>query len=205
METDWNTQKLSPKLQDQLENAIKDPETARKGFSSIQKTPGKYDINAEPEGLIYDPNDFDSSYHGSSILITKDIGDFLLRTYPGWSWCVQVNEFGHMIYITNLHLHPTMGSKIRMEDVMYDPTRHCVKQQAGELLERFGMARHGLTGENLSRLVDAPRDAVGNCIPEISDLADKKAATQAEIAKKIAKGEITVYEVNGQKYARIKR
>lgn len=204
MEVDWNSQALSPHLRDKLENAIKSPATANKGFASI-KPPGKYDINAEPEGVIDNPNDFHKDYHGSSVLICKDIGDFLLKTYPGWAWVVQLNEFGHMIYITNQHLHPTMGARIRMEDVMFDVSRKIIKQQAGELLERFGMARHGLSGENLSRLVNALRDVKGNCIPEISDLKDKKAATQAEIAKKVARGEITIYEVNGTKYARIKR
>ena len=94
-----------------------------------------------------------------------------------------------------------------MEDVMYSPTKskRIIQREVGELLERFGMNRMGLGGPNLSLLASAPRDAVGNCIPDISDLPDKKAAHQAEIAKKIHNGDIKIYEVNGQKMARIKK
>ena len=56
-----------------------------------------------------------------------------------------------------------------MEDIMHDPSRRVVMKGAGEILERFGMATHGLTGENIANLAEAPRDGAGNCIPEISD------------------------------------
>ena len=204
---DWDCQEMSPSIKNKLERALKDPVTASKGTTVIDRPAGKYDENAEPEGVITDPSNFHPGYHGSSIIIVKEIGTYLSKTYPGWAWGVQINEFGHMIYITNGHLHPTMGARIRMEDVMYSPIRsHAViLKESGELLERFGMERMGLKGKNLTLLAEAPRDAVGNCIPDISDLPDKKAAHQAEIAKKIAKGDIKIYEVNGQKMVRIKK
>lgn len=204
---DWNSQELSPRLKNRLEKALSDPTNIEAGKTFIERDPAKHDPAGEPEGVIQDPNNFHPGYHGSTIIIVKEIGTFLKKTYPGWGWVVQVNEFGHMIYITNQHLHPLMGSRIRMEDVMYDHDRsvRIIKKEVGELLERFGMLQMGLRGENLARLAHAPRDAAGNCIPEISDLPDKKAATQAEIARKIAKGEIQVYEINGQKFARIKK
>ena len=205
---DWNSQELSPRLKKRLEKALADPRNVAAGKQAyIAPDVEKYDPVGEPQGVIADPSHFHPGYHSSTIIIVKEIGTFLKKTYPGWGWVVQVNEFGHMIYIMNQHLHPLMGARIRMEDVMYDHDNsgRVIKKNAGEILERFGMLQMGLRGENLSRLAHAPRDAAGNCIPEISDLPDKKAATQAEIARKIAKGEIQVYEINGQKFARIKK
>lgn len=204
---DWDCQEMDPYIKDKLERALKDPKTAISGTTVIDRPAGVYDEGAEPEGIITNPNDFHAGYHGSSILLVKEIGIYLDKHYPGWAWGVQLNEFGHMINITNGHLHPTYGSRIRMEDIMYSPVRlqRIVAKEAGEILERFGMQRHGLTGNNLTLLVEAPRDAAGNCIPDISDLPDKKAATQADTARKIAKGDIKIFEVNGQTMVRIKK
>ena len=205
MEIDWNSPELDPHIKERLEKELADPKVAKAGKKIIDRPAGIYDQNAEPEGIISNPNDFSNTYHGSSIILVKEIGDYLNKHYPGWAWMVQLNEFGHMIEILNHHLHPTMGYRIRMEDIMNDPHRRVLKTGAGEILERFGMKRHGLTGENKQLLADAPRDAIGSCIPEISDLPDKKAATQAEIAKKIHNGDIRIFEVNGQKVVRIKK
>lgn len=202
---DWQSPEMDSHIKDKLERALADPKRAEAGKVQIERPAGVYDEGAEPEGVIQDINNFHPGYHSSSIIIVKEIGDYLNKHYHGWAWMVQVNEFGHMIELFNKHLHPSYGYRIRMEDIMYDPTRKAVKQGAGEILERFGMARHGLSGENISRLAAAPRDGAGNCIPEISDLPDKKANTQAEIARKIAKGEIRIFEVNGQKMVRIKK
>ncbi len=204
---DWDSAEMEPRIRDMLESALIDPKKISRGLTSIsvQQFVGKRDANAEPEGVIQNPNHFDKSYHGATMSLVKDIGNFLVKTYPGWGWVIQVNEFGHMIYITNSHLHPTTGMRLRMEDVIHDPSLRHIKKNAGEILERFDMLRMGLVGENLTRLVEAPRDAVGNCIPHIDDLKDKKAATQAEVARKIAKGEITIYKVNGQTMVRIKK
>lgn len=198
---------MSPQIKQKLERALADPKTVAAGTTRVERPAGVYDEYGEPEGTIADPSMFHPGYHSSSIIIVKEIGTFLSKTYPNWAWGVQINEFGHMIYITNGHLHPTYGARIRMEDVMYSPTKsnRIIKKEAGEILERFGMLRAGLGGPNLSLLADAPRDGAGNCIPDISDLPDKKAATQAEIALKIAKGDIKIYEVNGQKMVRIKK
>jgi len=199
---DWDSAEMAPHIRDKLEAALVDPKRISKGMTPAQ---AKRDANAEPEGVIQNPNHFDKSYHGATMSLVKDIGDYLIRTYPGWGWVIQVNEFGHMIYVTVSELHPTMGMKLRMEDVIHDPSLRHIKEQAGQLLERFDMLRMGLRGENLSRLIDAPRDAVGNCIPHIDDLKDKKASTQAAVARKIAKGDIKIFKVNGQTMVRIKK
>jgi hypothetical protein len=202
---DWDCQEMDPHIKNKLERALVDEETIEAGKVQVERPAGIYDEGGEPEGVIQDVNNFHPGYHSSSIIIVKDIGTYLNKHYNGWAWMVQVNEFGHMIEIFNQHLHPTYGYRIRMEDIMNDPSRKAIKQGAGEILERFGMARHGLCGENLTRLAEALRDGAGNCIPDISDLNDKKANTQADIARKIAKGDIRIFEVNGQKMVRIKK
>lgn len=202
---DWDSQEMSPHIRDKLERALKDPKVAKAGTTQIDRPAGVYDEGGEPEGIITDVNNFHPGYHGSSILIVKDIGAYVNKHYPGWAWMVQVNEFGHMIEIFNHHLHDKYGYRIRMEDIMNDPSRRAVHQGAGEILERFGMKREGLTDTNAAMLAVALRDGAGNCIPDISDLPNKKAATQADIARQIAKGDIQIYEVNGQKMVRIKK
>jgi len=203
---DWDSQEMAPHIRDKLERALKNPETAKAGTTEIEldRPAGSYD-GGEPEGVIQDINAFHPGYHASSVLIVKDIGTYVNKHYPGWAWMVQVNEFGHMIEIFNHHLHDKYGYRIRMEDIMNDPARRVLQQACGEILERFGMERHGLTGENTTRLAEALRDGAGNCIPDVSDLKDKKAATQAEIARRIARGDMQIYEVNGQKMVRIKK
>jgi len=202
---DWGSTEMAPHIRDKLEAALTDKKRISKGMTPVQNIIGKRDANAEPEGVIQNPNHFDKSYHGATMSLVKDMGDYLVRTYPGWGWVIQVNEFGHMIYITNSHLHPSLGMRLRMEDVIHDPSLRHVKEQAGQLLERYDMLRMGLVGANLTRLVEAKRDAAGNCIPYIDDLPDKKAATQAEVARMYAEGKIQIFEVNGQKMARIKK
>lgn len=202
---DWDSQEMAPHIRDKLERALLNPKSAKAATEVIDKPAGVYDEGGEPEGVIQDVNNFHPGYHSSSILIVKDIGTYVNKHYPGWAWMVQVNEFGHMIEIFNHHLHDKYGYRIRMEDIMNDPRRLTVHQGCGEILERFGMKRMGLSGENLTLLAGALRDGAGNCIPDVSDLPNKKAATQADIARKIADGTMQIYEVNGQKMVRIKK
>lgn len=205
LKIDWGSRELSPHIREKLEVELASAEAISKGKNKISHPGFKQDAEGEPEGVIQTPEDFDDSYHASTIILVKDCGDFLNKTYPGWAWVIQVNQFGHMIEIFNHHLHPTYGYRIRMEDIMNDPKRKAIKQAGGEILERFDMARMGLNDKNKANLAAAPRDMVGNCIPHIDDLPDKKAATQAEIARGIANGTIKVMEVNGQKVVRIKK
>ncbi len=204
MEIDWESQELSPRIRGLLEQELAAAEKSSAG-KNIIPFPNKPDPVGEPEGMIQTPDDFDTQYHASTIILVKDCGDFLNRTYPGWAWVIQVNEFGHMIEIFNHHLHTGYAYRIRMEDIMNDPRRLAIKQAGGEILERFDMARQGFNDLNKANLAAAPRDAVGNCIPHIDDLPDKKAALQADIARKIARGDIKVMEINGQKMVRIKK
>jgi len=202
---DWGSAELNPRMRGLLEKAIESPETLEQAVKSLERAPGKYDDNAEPEGVIHDPNDFHKDYHASTILLVKQIGDYLNKNYPGWAWVIQANEAGRMIDILNHHCHTSMGYRIRMADIINDPRLHCVKMGAGELLERFGFLRIGLRGENLSRLTLLPRDGAGHLIPEISDIKDKKLRTNAEVARKMATGEYRIFEINGKKMLRVKK
>jgi len=201
----WNSAQLDPhlakRLDAELKKAERNPRSVRKAG---ERAPGKYDANAEPEGRVDNPNDLSNDYHASTKILTKDIGAILVKHYPGWDWVVQVNEIGQMIEIFNYHCHTKYAYRIRMVDIMNDPLRRLAVVGGGEILERFGLPRGGFGAEAQAMVAFAYRDVHGNLIPDISDLADKKQRLNAEIARKMAAGEITIVEQNGVKYARVK-
>ena len=108
-----------------------------------------------------------------------------------------------VIDVFNLHLHSEYGFTIRMDDIMDDPRRLWAYRAGGELLARFGMpTRFGAATEQLRT---AARDMRGNLIPDISDLEDKKAKRNAEIARKLASGEWSIVETEEGQYLRSNR
>jgi hypothetical protein len=165
------------------------------------KRVGVLDDGAEPEGVITDPKQFDKSYHGSTEILCKDIAEILVKRYGGWAWAVQPNEFREIINIYNLHLHTEFGYTIRMVDIMDDPNRKQAVVAGHEILRRFNMPDRF----SASKLVEAPRDAKGQCIPDISDFPNKKMVRDAEVARKLATGEWQIVEANGMRYLRTSR
>jgi hypothetical protein len=160
------------------------------------KRVGKLDAGAEPEGVITNPNQFDTSYHGSTGILCKDIAEILVKRYGGWAWAVQPNEFGQIINIYNLHLHTEFGYTIRMVDIMHDPRRREAIKAGHEILRRFSMPDRF----NAAAVTEMPRDVHGQGIPDISDFEDKKLKRSAEIARKLDSGEWQIVEVDGQRY-----
>jgi hypothetical protein len=162
---------------------------------------GKRDPHGEPEGVITNPNQFDDSYRSSTVILCKDMADILVKRYPGWSWAIKPNAFGRMIDVYCLQLHSEYGYTIRMVDIMNDPRRRQATIAGHEILRRFGMPDR----MDIDRLKAAPRDARGQCIPDISDFADKKRVREAEIARKLATGEWSIVEADGHRYVRKNR
>lgn len=163
---------------------------------------GKRDPHGEPEGVVTKPDQFDDSYHGSTVILCKDIAEILVKRYPGWMWAVKPNAFGRVIDVFCLQLHDQFGYTIKMVDIMHDPKRRQATIAGYEILRRFGMPDR----LNLERLAAAPRDAQGKCIPDISDFADRKRVRDAEIARKLATGEWSIVEAeDGKRYVRKNR
>lgn len=162
---------------------------------------GVLDEGAEPEGVITNPNELDSSYHGSTAILCKDIAEILVKRYGGWAWAVQPNEFGQIINVYNLHCHTEFGYTIRMVDIMNDPSRREAVRAGGEILRRFRMPDRF----NAARVQEAPRDANNMMIPDIEDFPNKKMVRDAEVARKLATGEWQIVEANGMRYLRTTR
>lgn len=120
---------------------------------------------AEPEGEISDPEKFDN--HASLKILAKDGMALLEKHYPGWQWAIQINEFGGMMSIFNLHLHDAWGYTMRIIEIEHDPTRSIFVKGGGELLERFKMPRGRI---DYAALVNMERDIRGRGIPHLSDL-----------------------------------
>jgi len=127
---------------------------------------GKVDPIGEAEGVIGQPKDFDKSYHGSTVILCKDIATILTKRYPDWAWAVQPQEFGQVINVFCLQLHTEFGYTIRMVDIMNDPNRREAVKAGHEILRRFGMPDRF----NAVKVMEMPRDMRGQGIPETQRL-----------------------------------
>jgi hypothetical protein len=163
---------------------------------TAQRAAGVYDEGAEPEGLLLKPDEFHNTYHSSTVILCKDIADKLTKQYGGWQWAVQPQEFGQVINIFCPQLSMTFGYTIRMADIMDDPQRKEGYRAGGEILKRFNMPNRF----DADALAAAPRDAHGQCVPDISDFANKKIIRDAEVARKLDSGEWQIVEANGHRY-----
>ena len=174
--------------------------TAIDRFISKPKV-GKLDPLGEAEGVIGRPDQFDKSYHASTVILVKDIAGVLCNLYPDWAWAVQPQEFGQVINVFCLQLHTEFGYTIRMADIMNDPRRREAVKAGHEILRRFGMPNRF----NAVKVAEMPRDMRGQGIPDISDFADKKMIRDTEIARKRDSGEWQIVEADGHGYLRAKK
>ena len=197
-----DVQQMDMGLRRRLERAATEAKKQRTIKPHITERPaGKYDPVGEPEGEITRPDEFHPDYHSSTTILCKDIADLLTKTYPGWAWAVQPQEFGQVINVYCLNLHNMYGYTIRMVDIMDDPRRKEAVRAGGEILRRFRMPNRF----DAAALDAAPRDMNGNCIPDISDFATRKQQREAEIARKLDSGEWMIVEADGQRYLRAKK
>lgn len=200
-------QQLNPVLQRRVQHIVNkvrgssDLDGAiKQAVADLVKPEGKKDPHQSPEGVIKTPEHFDDSYHASTVILCKDIADILVKKYPGYLWAVQPDERGQMINIYNHNLHNQYGYRIRMKEIMDDPTRRLALIAGGEILERFKQP-HTMDPEALR---DMPRDLAGNGIPDLTGVATKQQKHRAAIAKALADGRMQIVEgPDGQRYARM--
>lgn len=121
---------------------------------------------SEPEGLVSESSQL--SVSAPLEILCRNIGEILVKAYPGWLWAVHPQEKGGMVNIRNMHLHGAYGYRLKIGDIQNDPVvlTKTVVNAAGEVLERFGMPRGGF---NADRFAQAKRDPFGNCIPDLND------------------------------------
>jgi hypothetical protein len=144
----------------------------------------------EPEGEVFNPDQLD--VRGLLVNLAKDGMALLHKHYPGWRWAIQINQFGGMMNIFNLHLHDTWGYAIRIIEAERDPSRSVFVKAGGEILERFKMPRAGIS---LSRVLDMKRDHLGRGIPHLSDLehaSAKRMRRQKQISEALMAGRVRV-------------
>lgn len=163
--------------------------------------PGKHDPIGEAEGVIKHPDQFDNSYHASTVIICKDIAAILTKRWPGYQWAVKPNAAGKVIDIYNLHCHTEFAYTIRMIDIMNDPSRREAHRAGAEILKRFNMPQRF----SPAVVANAPRDMKGQMIPDITDLPDRKLKRDAEIASKLASGEWSIVDTPEGRYLRKNR
>lgn len=152
--------------------------------------PKHRDVNAEPEGEISHPEQFDEK--AGLRILAKDGMALLEKHYPGWRWAIQINRFGRMMNIFNLDLHDAWAYTIRIMEIEHDPTRHVFLIAGGEILERFGFERKGIDYDKLAHM---RRDLRGRGIPELTDLehaAAKKARRMKKIAEALRAGRVRI-------------
>lgn len=152
--------------------------------------PKHRDTIAEPEGDISNPEDFDTKAGLKNL--AKDGMAVLQKHYPGWTWAIQINQFGRMMNIFCVELHDTWAYTIRISEIEHDPTRHAFLIAGGEILERFGFERKGI---DYNKLALMRRDLRGRGIPELTDLehaAAKKARKIKKVNEAISAGRIRI-------------
>jgi hypothetical protein len=153
------------------------------------------DRHAEPEGEVQRPDQL--KVRALLVNLARDGMALLHKHYPGWHWAIQINQFGGMMNIFNLHLHDTWGFAIRIIEAERDPSRNIFVKAGGDILERFKMPRRGI---DFSLLVTMKRDLRGRGIPHLSDLehaSAKRMRRQKRIDAAIRAGRVRRNPISG--------
>lgn len=79
--------------------------------------------------------------------ISKEVAECLTKHYPDHMWGVHASVEQGMVDILNLDLDGEFGFRIRMAEMINDPSMKMVIRGGGELLERFNITR-GAAKEN---------------------------------------------------------
>lgn len=93
----------------------------------------------EKDGIVTDSRELQCK--ASTVILVKNIADYLERHYPGWLWAVRPNEHGGVVTIYSLRLSGKWGYLLHLKTVQQDPRMDCVIRAGGEVLERFKMRR----------------------------------------------------------------
>jgi hypothetical protein len=116
----------------------------------------KPDFN--PDGTIYD--DHGQVVPATVAVLYDNLRKALLNVYPSFEdfWKIRIDTRGGIVQIWNLAISGEYGIILHIKDI--DPEMKKVRELAGELLERFNVAR----GRALSikkAMQDVERDSIG--------------------------------------------
>lgn len=93
----------------------------------------------EDDRLILLHNDGSGHMSGAGVTLMRNMVAALQKHYPQHSWAVSVDEAGGVVQVRNLALSGRMGFLMKITSV--DPEQRNVVRHAGELLERYRVAR----------------------------------------------------------------
>lgn len=176
-------------------------EAARNAIHGERRDPSFHDPEAKPEGIVGKASDLEQ-VSAPMVVLCKEIADYLVTTYPGWLWGVNPQEFGGMVNILNLTLHPVWGYRIKVSAIQNDLHNLAeAKRGAGEILERFGMPRGPFTDRCRELIAAQRRDLRGNLIPDTSD-KDRNLTHAQRVQRDIEIGRLTPYTVRGRTFMR---
>lgn len=141
----------------------------------------------QPEGMIFNPNEFHASLHASLHILTKDIGELLYRRFPGFLWAVQPDGNGHIINVFCLNFHDQWGYTIRVAEIQDDPKRTLAIDAAKTLLALF---RYPGFRYDHALAAALPRGSDGKVIPDPSQMpaSHKRWKDRAIVEQAIAEG-----------------
>ena len=98
--------------------------------------------------------------------IAKNIGDYIIKTYPNREWGVRVNIEGRMVIITCDSLSTEKGYHIHMLGRTIHQLQVKAVNCAGEILERHGVTRNRRIDEDIFETLE--RDHGDNVVTEDS-------------------------------------
>ena len=118
------------------------------------------------EGNILLANEYDAKQDTADIFLAQQIADALEQAYPGHLWAVNVQGEQGVATIHNMMLSGRWGYVMHL-DKRYSAsdTVRAAKMGAGEILERYNVARGRI---NYDSMTDLKQDFAGRVIGDTS-------------------------------------
>lgn len=105
-------------------------------------------------------DDWDQVVPGAVVALHNNIIKALRKAYPKWAdyWHITIDTRGGIVQVRNLKLSGDMGFQLKIVNV--DTEMRKVREMAGELFERFNVARE--RGMSINRaMADVKADPIG--------------------------------------------
>ncbi|RKZ98530.1 MAG: hypothetical protein DRQ42_08725 [Gammaproteobacteria bacterium] len=83
----------------------------------------------------------DQEFRTQDAIWAARIGGELIKAYPGHGWEVVVDIKNGICNIFNRHMSPTVGYRLKLNEICLDTLTRDLVRIGGEILERFGLAR----------------------------------------------------------------
>lgn len=94
------------------------------------------DPNGEAEGYALSFDDLHED--ASTVILAKNLADYLERHYSGWMWAINIDSKGGVTNLFSMRLSGRWGYTFKTMTLQNDPSNRALMRGAGELLERFG-------------------------------------------------------------------